>query len=67
MRTDAAPVQRTAPLADAGINEPASPFASAMVHALAGQPIPRHLIAALSEEGGDLAALTRAISRHRRA
>ncbi len=56
-------VQSAAPEA----TSPASPFSRAMVHALAGEPIPRRLIAALQDEGGDMEAITRAISRHRRA
>lgn len=62
---EALPVQSTAPLADAGMNEPA-PFALAMIHALAGQPIPRSVQVALAEEGGDFTSLTNAIRRHRR-
>lgn len=62
------PVKSTGPLADAEPTPPAaSPFARAMVYALAGQPIPRSVIASLREEGGDMVALSNAITRHRRA
>jgi len=56
-----AKVQSAAPQAD-----PASPFSRALAHALAGETIPRHLIEALRNEGGDFVALVNAIARHRR-
>jgi hypothetical protein len=44
----------------------ASPFTHALRLALAGEPIPRSLLIALADEGGDFVTLINAIIRHRR-